>query len=137
MDDYPYATLGANGWLRYDRLHRLGFPTLLRDVLHHFGFLRTPMYRGRLCREFGHGSCEVHVDILPHPSDPSLTAWFTMTTGDNVDDTLERVANLALIEFCERHLSDTADTPVALLPIQDMGNPTWSKRLAATCDTTH
>jgi hypothetical protein len=34
IDDYPYAILGANGWFRCDGLHRPGFPTLLRDVLH-------------------------------------------------------------------------------------------------------
>jgi hypothetical protein len=32
MDDYPYATLGADGWFRCDGLHRLGFPTLLREL---------------------------------------------------------------------------------------------------------
>jgi hypothetical protein len=30
MDVYPYVTLGADGWFRYDGLHRPSFPTLLR-----------------------------------------------------------------------------------------------------------
>jgi hypothetical protein len=34
MDDYPYATIGVNGWLRCDGLHRPGFPTLFQDMLH-------------------------------------------------------------------------------------------------------
>jgi hypothetical protein len=34
MDDCPYATFGADGWLRCDGLHHPGFPTLLWDVLH-------------------------------------------------------------------------------------------------------
>jgi hypothetical protein len=67
MDDYPYATLGAHGWFRCDGLHSPGFPTLLQDVLH----------RGRLYRQFGLGRCKVHVDIPAHPTDPTMTAWFT------------------------------------------------------------
>jgi hypothetical protein len=42
MDDYPYTSLGADGWFRCDGLHRPGFPTLLRDVLHHFGYTGFP-----------------------------------------------------------------------------------------------
>jgi hypothetical protein len=93
MDDNPYATLWADGWLRCNGLHRLDFLTLLRDVLHRFGHTRTPAYRGRPYHEFGHGRCEVHMDILPHPSDSGMTAWFTTATGDDLDDTLERAAH--------------------------------------------
>jgi hypothetical protein len=69
MDDYPYVTLGADGCLCCDGLHHPDFSTLFQDVLHHFGHTRTPAYRGRPYREFGHGHCEVHVDVLAHPSD--------------------------------------------------------------------
>jgi hypothetical protein len=64
------------------------------------------------------------VDIPPHPSDPSLMAWFTMATEDDLDDALEGATHLALTKFCERHLPDTIGTPVALFPIRDVGNPT-------------
>jgi hypothetical protein len=47
MDDYPYATLGANGWFCCDGLHRPSFRTLLRDVLHLFGNTGIPTYHGR------------------------------------------------------------------------------------------
>jgi hypothetical protein len=30
MDDYPYATIGADGWFRCDGLHRPGFPPCFR-----------------------------------------------------------------------------------------------------------
>jgi hypothetical protein len=65
MYDYPYATLGAD---------RPGFLTLLQDVLHHFGYTETLAYRGRPYRQLMHGRCRVHVDILTHPSDPTMTA---------------------------------------------------------------
>jgi hypothetical protein len=67
MDDYPYATLGADGWFRYDGLHCPGFPTLLRDVLHRFGYTGLPVYHGR-------PYCKVHVDIQAHPTDLTRAA---------------------------------------------------------------
>jgi hypothetical protein len=74
MDDYPYATLGADGWLRCDGLHRPDFSTLPQDVLHHFGYTGTPTYRGYPYREFGCVRCKVHVDVPAHPSDPGMMA---------------------------------------------------------------
>jgi hypothetical protein len=56
MDDYPYATHGADGWFRCDGLHRPGFPTLLQDVLHRFDYTRFPMYYGRPYRQSGWGT---------------------------------------------------------------------------------
>jgi hypothetical protein len=134
MDDYPYAILGADGWLRCDLLHRPGFLTLFRDVLHRFGHTGTPAYRGCLYLMFGRGRCEVHVDILSHPSDPSMMAWFTTATGDDLDDTLERAAHQVLTEFCECHLPGLAGTAIALFPIQNKGNMAWSEHLATVGD---
>jgi hypothetical protein len=134
MDDYPYATLEADRWLRYDGLHRPGFSTLFRDVLHRFDHKRIPAYRGCPYQEFRHRRFEVHVDVLAHPFDPSMTAWFTTATGDDLDDTLERAAHQALMEFCERYLPGLAGTSIALFPVQNEGNTAWSERLAAVGD---
>jgi hypothetical protein len=134
MDDYPYATLGADGWFRCDGLHRPGFPTLLRDVLHRFGYTGFPTYRGRPYHQLGLGRCKVHVDILTHPTDPTMTAWFTMARGDDLDDTLERAAHQALTEFYERHLPVLGDTAIALLLIRNEGNAVWSERVTAIGD---
>jgi hypothetical protein len=134
MDDYPYATLGADGWFRCDGLHRPGFPTLLRDVLHRFGYTGFPAYRGRPYRQLGLGCCKVHVDIPAHPTDPTMAAWFTTARGDDLDDTLERAAHQALTEFCERHLPVLGDTAIALLPVRNEGNAVWSERVTAISD---
>jgi hypothetical protein len=112
-------------------LHRLGFPTLLRDVLHRFGYMGLPAYRGRPYRQFGLGRYKVHVNILAHPTDPTMTAWFTTAQGDDLNDTLERAAHQALTEFCERHLLVLGDTAIALLPVQNEGNAVWSERVTA------
>jgi hypothetical protein len=129
MDDYPYATLGADGWFHCDGLHRSRFPTLLRDVLHRFGYMGYPAYRGRPYRQFGLGRYKVHVDVPAHPTDPTMMAWFTTAQGDDLDDTLERAAHPALTEFCERHLPVLGDTAIALLPVQNEGNAVWSVRV--------
>jgi hypothetical protein len=134
MDDYPYATLGADGWFCCDGLHRPGFPTLLRDVLHRFGYTGLPAYRGRPYHQFGLGRCKVYVDIPAHPTDLTMTAWFTTARGDDLDDTQERAAHQALTEFCERHLPVLGDTTIALLPIRNEGNTVWSERVIAISD---
>jgi hypothetical protein len=65
-------------------------------MLRHFGFMGIPAYHGHLYREFGHGRCEVHMDVPPHSSNSGLSTWFTMSMGDNLYDMLERAAHLAL-----------------------------------------
>jgi hypothetical protein len=57
------------------------------------------------------------VEILAHPSYPGMMTWLTTATGNDVDDTLERAAHQALIEFCERHLPSLTSTAIALFPI--------------------
>jgi hypothetical protein len=74
------------------------------------------------------------VDIPAQPSDPGMMAWFTTATGDDLDDTLGRVAHQALTEFCECHLPSLASTAIALFPVQNEGNTAWSERLAAVGD---
>jgi cell division protein FtsB len=74
------------------------------------------------------------MDIPAHPSDPGMTTWFTMATGDDLDDTLERAAHQALTKFCECHLPGLAGTAIALFPVQNEGNTAWSQRLAAVGD---
>jgi hypothetical protein len=63
-----------------------------------------------------------------------MTAWFTTTRVDNLDNTLERAAHQGLTEFCERHLPVLGDTAITLLPVQNEGNTVWSERVAAIGD---
>jgi hypothetical protein len=99
MDDCPYATLRVDGWFCCDGLHHSSFSTLLRDMLHRFGYTGIPAYYGRSYRQFELGHCKVHLDIPAHPTEPTITAWFTTARGDDLDDTLERAAHQTLTEF--------------------------------------
>jgi hypothetical protein len=74
------------------------------------------------------------VDVPAHPFDPGMTAWFTTATGDDLDDTMERTAHQALMEFYERHLPGLVGTPITLFPIKNEGNMAWSERLAIVGD---
>jgi hypothetical protein len=73
MDDYTYPTLGADRWFRCDGLHCPGFPSLLRAMLHRFGYTGIPTYYSSLYHQFGLGCCMVHVDILAHPTNLAMT----------------------------------------------------------------
>jgi hypothetical protein len=134
MDDYSYATLRADGWFHCDGLHCPGFPTLLQDVLQHFDYMGLPAYHGRPYRQFRLGHYKVHVDIPTHPTDPTMTAWFTTAQGDDLNDTLERAAHQALTDFCELHLPVHGDTAIALLPVWNEGNTVWSERVTTVGD---
>jgi hypothetical protein len=91
-------------------------------MLHGFGYTGLPTYHGRPYHQFGLGRCKVHVDILAHPTDLTMTAWFTTARGDNLNDTLEMAAHQALTEFCERHLQILGATAITLLPVRNEGN---------------
>jgi hypothetical protein len=103
-------------------------------VLHRFGYTGFPVYRGRTYHQLRLGRCKVHVDILAHPTDLTMTSGFTTARGDDLDDTLERAAHQALTEFCERHLPVLGDTAIALLPVRNEGNGVWSERVTAISD---
>jgi hypothetical protein len=107
-------------------LHCPGFLTLLWNVLHRFGYTGLSAYRGCPYHQFGLGRCKVHVEI---PAHLCMMAWFAMARGDDLDDTLERAAHQALMEFCERNLPVLSDTAIALLSIWNEGNVVWSERV--------
>jgi hypothetical protein len=71
------------------------------------------------------------VDIPAHLTDLTMMAWFTMSRGNDLDDTQERAAHQAPTEFYECHLSVLGDTAIALLPVRNVGNTVWSERVAA------
>jgi hypothetical protein len=92
------------------------------SIVGHFAllWLRAPAeYHGRICHGFHLGHYEVHIDIPLNVKQPSWTAWSTLAKGDDMNITLEKVAHKALTEFCEQHLVDTTNTPIALFPIWD------------------
>jgi hypothetical protein len=74
------------------------------------------------------------MDIPAHPSDPTMTTWFTTARGDDLNDTLERATHQALTEFCECHLLVLDGTAIALLSVRNEGNAVWSENMATIGD---
>jgi hypothetical protein len=74
------------------------------------------------------------VDIPAHPTNPTMTAWFTTAQGDDLNDTLERATHQSLTKFCEHHLPVLGDTDIALVPIRNEGNAVWSERVTTISD---
>jgi hypothetical protein len=74
------------------------------------------------------------VDILAHPTELTMTAWFTTARGDDLDDTLERAAHQALTEFYERHLPVVGDIAISLIPVRNEGNVVWCERMTVIGD---
>jgi hypothetical protein len=72
------------------------------------------------------------VDI---PLDPT-TAWRGAIIGNEVDDAVEKMAHVALTFLFECSLAATADTLIALFPIQNQDEPEWHQRHEAVCDLT-
>jgi hypothetical protein len=76
------------------------------------------------CRSFqAHGLivCEVQVDIPFNP----IVLYRGAVIAIDLDDGVEKMAQMTHIAFCERHLADTASTPLALLSIQKQEDPLW------------
>jgi hypothetical protein len=63
-----------------------------------------------------------------------MTAWFTTARGNDLDNTLERVAHQTLMEFCKHHLLVLSDTAIVFLASQNKGNTVWSEHVAAVGD---
>jgi hypothetical protein len=59
-----------------------------------------------------------------------------MVVRGDLEDAIEKMAHVALTAVCEKCLTDTADMPIALFPIQDQDEPVWHHRLVAACDLT-
>jgi hypothetical protein len=62
---------------------------------------------------------EVRVEI---PFDPTVPFRGAIISND-VDDAVEKMAHVALTTFCERSLTMTADTSLALFPIHNQEEP--------------
>jgi hypothetical protein len=92
-----------------------------------------PIYRCRPFQAHGLNVCEVRVEI---PFDP-MAMWKGAIIGSEVDDAVKKMANVALSSLCQRSLTATSDTPIALFPICNQEEPEWQQRHEAVCDLTN
>jgi hypothetical protein len=106
--------------------HRLGFPRVLYDTLHHLGYNGdAPVYRGRMSMAHGQDKCEVNVVMPLNLTEP----WMATIIGVELDETVEQTAQVALTSLCESRLADTAVMSITLFLIHNQEDPVWKQRL--------
>jgi hypothetical protein len=91
-----------------------------------------PVYRCHPFQAHGLNVCEVRVEI---PFDPTAP-WKGAVIGREINDAIEKMAHVALTLLCESSLTATADTPIALFPIQNQDEPEWQQCHETVCDIT-
>jgi hypothetical protein len=85
------------------------------------------VYHCLLSTAHGMDQCEVSMTIPYDPMKPRLGSVI-----DSEPDTgVELMDHITLTSLCEDRLAATATLPIALLPIQNPGNPVWQQRLEA------
>jgi hypothetical protein len=65
-----------------------------------------------------------------------MTPWRGAITGNEMDDTVEKMAHVALTSLCECSLATTSDTPIALFQIHNQDESKWQQHLEVVCDLT-
>jgi hypothetical protein len=129
MGDYSYYTF-ENDHFCMRGLHRHSFPLLLWDALVQTGYGDgAPEYYDQLYEEHGLQRCEVYVDIPSHLMFPDGSPWSMWATGADMDDAMEKPANMALTALCSQNLAATTGTSISLYPIQDRSNPEWKAHM--------
>jgi hypothetical protein len=101
---------------------------VLYDLLRHLGYNEdAPVDRGRMSMAHGQDKCEVNMVIPLNPTEP----WMATVIGVELDETIEKTAQVALTSLCESRLADTATMPIVLFPIRNQEDPVWKQRLEA------
>jgi hypothetical protein len=85
----------------------------------------VPEYYRQLFEEHGLQRYEVYVDIPSHPVFPDGSLWSTWVIGNDIDDSMEKDAHMALTALCSQNMPTTVGTPISLYPIQDRSDPEW------------
>jgi hypothetical protein len=101
---------------------------VLYDALCQLGYNGdVPVYRGHMSMAHGQDNCEVNVVIPLNPTEP----WMATVIGVELDETVERTAQVALTSLCESSHVDTAAMSITLFPIRNQEDLVWKQRLKA------
>jgi hypothetical protein len=90
---------------------------------------KPPEYYGRLYEEHSLHRCEVYVDISSHPVFSNGSPWSTWVIGADMDDAMDKAADMVLTALCSQNLVSTVSTPISLYPIQNRSDPEWKAHM--------
>jgi hypothetical protein len=65
--------------------------------------------------------CKVSMMIPLNP----VEQWMGTVIGNEIDDTIEQMAHVALTSLCKSRLATIAAIPIALFLIRNQGYPMW------------
>jgi hypothetical protein len=120
LNNYPHFYPTADGRLCSMGLHCPEFLRVLYDVLIRLSYDGDALvYHYWLSRVHNLDRCEVSMTI---PLDP-MHPWLGSIIGSEPDTGVEMMAHITLTSLCEDRLTATAALSIALLPIQNQGNP--------------
>ena len=89
------------------------------------------MYYGREYVKDGVHKCEIRVRILGHPSCPAFQTWYHIAYGKKLQDTCQKAARQALIEYRQIFEEDIERTPARFFPVPNQTTPTWCEKVWA------
>jgi hypothetical protein len=131
LKDYPHFDFTEDGRLCSTGQHCSGFLRVLYDALIRLGYDGdAPVYCCRLSTVHGLDQCEISVMIPYNLTELRLGS----VIGSKPDIGVEMMAHIALTSLREDRLVATATLPIALLLIQNQGNPVWQQCLEAMSD---
>lgn len=126
------------GWVITDCLEIPGMPHLFWKSLQVFGYTDPPTYVGKEYEEHGNLSCIIHVVIPANTSvTPEWESWTVSVDGSELHPTWDVAAFKALTRFCEDRKDEVAGTTLALLPIHDVSDFEWRRRIDFVFDSSH
>jgi hypothetical protein len=110
----------VESWTLVNYLEEGGFPALLWDTLKDFGYTTYPEYSAREVLTTGQLlRCEVKVQILVSPINPSWEEWECMAHGRNLADTVQKAALEALTTFCGKHPIEIVNSAARVIPVPE------------------
>jgi hypothetical protein len=120
MDNIGSTSANVEAWTLVNYLEEGGFPALLWDTLKDFGYTAYPEYSTRevmtTCQLI---RCEVKVKIPMCPSNPAWEEWECKAQGQNLTDTVHKVALEVLTTFCGKHPDVVAGTADKVIPVPE------------------
>jgi hypothetical protein len=117
MDDAIHTE--ENGWVHTECLFGPGMPRLFWEMLQQQGYMEPPVYVGRQYVDRGQRSCEMHVAVPAHPTDPWRPAWTVEVSGIELHDTWDVAALEATLCYTTKNPLYLMRTPYTFMPVRD------------------
>jgi hypothetical protein len=101
MAQPPIYGIDADGTIRTDALHCVGFPRILWETLSEVGYTTPPLYEVVSFWDQGVPYARTTATVLPHPEHPEWADLSLVLFSHHGVDSVESAAMQILRTFCE------------------------------------